>query len=134
MAETYKNTPRIGRRRAVAVAALLQSHSVGEAAQTIGVSARTLQRWKAQPEFAAALLDAQTEIFFAACNEVRSLAMDASRTLGEILRDTKAPAPSRVRASVAVLALLTKMHNHEVVEMRLTKLEAKRRGDGRRNK
>jgi hypothetical protein len=132
MAATSKNSGRIGRKRAVAVAALLQSHSVAEAAQTIGVSARTLQRWKQDPAFSAALLDAQNEIFFAACNEVRGLALDASRTLGEILRDAEQPAPSRVRASLAVLSLLLRTHAHEVVEARLTKLEAARRNDGRR--
>jgi hypothetical protein len=133
MTPTYKNSPRIGRRTAVAVAALLQSNSVAEAAQVIGVSTRTLQRWKADPSFADALLDAQNEIFFAACNEVRGLALDASRTLGKILRDDKQPAPSRVRASLAVLSLLMRTHTHEIVEARLMKLEAaKRRNDARR--
>lgn len=123
MAATYKNSGRIGRKRAVAVAALLQASSVAEAAQVVGVSTRTLQRWKTDPAFSAALLDAQNEIFFAACNEVRGLALDAARTLGKIVRDEKAPSPSRVRASLAVLTLLMKTHAHEIVEARLTRLE-----------
>ena len=131
MTPTHKNSGRIGRKRAAAVTALLTSRSVGEAAQVVGVSARTLQRWKADPAFADSLLDAQNEIFFAACNEVRGLALDAARTLGTILRDEKQPSPSRVRACLAVLSLLMKTHNHEIVEARLTKLEAKRRVNGR---
>jgi hypothetical protein len=130
MTPLSKNSSRIGRKRAVAVAALLQAHSVGDAAQVVGVSTRTLQRWKSDPAFAAALLDAQSEIFFACCNEVRGLALDASRTLGEILRDAKQPAPSRVRASLAVLSLLMKTHAHEIVEARLAKLEAAKRRNG----
>jgi hypothetical protein len=123
MTPTFKKSTRIGAKRAQAVAALLQAHSVGDAAQVVGVSTRTLQRWKSDPAFAAALLDAQSEIFHCVSVEVRSLALDAVRTLGQVLRDEKSPTPSRVRASAAILAMLTKTHDREVIEARLTRLE-----------
>jgi hypothetical protein len=123
MTPTSGNVGRIGRKRALAVAALLQSGTVAQAAQSVGVSVRTLQRWKEKPEFAAALLDAQSEIFFQACTEVRALALDAVRTLGQILRDTDQAAPSRVRACLGVINLLMKSHDREVIEARLVRLE-----------
>jgi hypothetical protein len=127
-------TTRFGRKMTIAVTAVLTSPTLENASQVAGIPVSTLRRWRSRPEFADALLDAQREIFLGACNEVRALALDAARTLGQILRDEKAPPPSRVRACLAVLTLLTKMHGHEVVEARLTRLEAaKRRDDGRRH-
>jgi hypothetical protein len=124
MTATSQNSGRFSRRRAVAVIALLQSGSVAEAAQTVGISTRTLQRWKAQPAFADQLLAAQTEIFQKANAEVRKLALDAVRTLGGILRDASQPAPSRVRSALGVIHLLMRNHDREVIEARLTRLEA----------
>jgi hypothetical protein len=130
LTSTSANSRRIGGKKALAVAALLQSDSIAAAAETLGVSTRSLQRWRKDPAFAAALLEQQTEIFLTVSNACRALAMDATKTLGTILRDVTAPAPSRVRASMAILALLTRVHDREVVEARIRKLEAaKRRTD-----
>ena len=126
MTPTSQNSGRFSRKRALAITALLQSGSNAEAAQTAGISARTLLRWKAEPSFADALLTAQAEIFQRASAEVRGLALDSIRVLGEILRDKTAPPPSRVRSALGVSNLLTRNYDREVVEVRLAKLEARR--------
>lgn len=121
-----ENSERIGTKKAKAVAALLKCGTVTEAAQSIEISARTLQRWKAQPAFAAALVEAQKEIFGAVCNELRGLGTDAALTLGEIMRDTGNAPASRVRACLAILNLLLKSHDREIIEFRVTALESRR--------
>jgi hypothetical protein len=122
-----QNSIRVQPKMARAITALLACHTIEEASQSVGIPTSTLRRWRSKPAFAAALLAAQEEIFLAVGNEIRGLAMDAAQTLGAIVRDEKQPAPSRVRASLAVLTLLLKTHEHEVLESRITKLEAARR-------
>src|SRR5208282_5548058 len=113
---------RVGRRIAIAVSALLKCPTVEEAAQLVEIPVSTLRRWRARPEFAAQLATAQTEILQGTVNTLRAAGLDAATTLGEIVRDPKAPPAARVRASVAIINLLLKAHQLEVIEVRLVAL------------
>ncbi len=54
---------KLGRKMEQAVIAILASRNDEEAAQSIGVSAKTLQRWRKLPEFDQALRDARLAAF-----------------------------------------------------------------------
>ncbi len=110
----------------VAIAALLSSKTIEDAAQAVGVPASTLRRWRSKPAFATALCRAQEEILAGVINELRVAGVSAASTLRKISSDTKAAPAARVRASVAIINLLLKAHQVEVIEMRLTALEARR--------
>jgi hypothetical protein len=121
---TRDSSGRFSRKTTRAVSALLQCRSIARAAQSIDVSERTLRRWKEKPEFAAALAAAQAEIFFATCNELRLLGTDATKALGQVLRNQKAPTPSRVRAAGLILSLLLRSHQTEVLEARMNAIQS----------
>lgn len=92
-------------RRALAV--LLSSGSVSEAARRCGVSRRTLVRWMADPAFRAAYSAASRTRFDDAVDELRAGALQAVGVLRAALSD---PSPrERVRAAVAMLGLLPKI-------------------------
>ena len=131
MSEKKQNSPRVGRKTAVAIAALLSSKTIEDAAQTVGVPASTLRRWRSKPAFAAQMCRAQEEILAGVINELRVAGVSAATALRKISADTKAAPAARVRASVAIINLLLKAHQVEVIEMRLTALEARRRDRGR---
>jgi len=115
----------------VAIAALLKCPTVEAAAQVTEIPASTLRRWRTKPRFATALCRAQEEILQGVINELRTAGTAAATTLRKIAGDTKSPPAARVRASVAIINLLLKAHQVEVIEMRLTALEARRRDSGR---
>jgi hypothetical protein len=115
---------RFGRRMTIAISALLECRTVEEAAQVAQIPASTLRRWRSRPEFASQLCTAQTEILQGTVNKLREAGVDAAVALGEIARDKSAKTPSRVRACVAIISLLLRAHEAEVIETRLTRLEA----------
>lgn len=65
---------KFGRKKEVAIAALLSQRNQEEAAQAAGVSKRTLNRWLRMPAFRAAYLDARRAAMSqanAGCNKRR---------------------------------------------------------------
>jgi hypothetical protein len=126
MSEKSQTSARAGRKTAQAIAALLTSRTIEEAAQTIGVPVSSLRRWRSKPAFAASLCRAQEEILQGVVNSLRSAGLDAATTLRQIAGDIKAPPAARVRASMVIINLLLKAHQLEVIEMRLCALEARK--------
>lgn len=103
-----------------ALAALLATRTLVEAAEVSGVSERTLRRWMASEPFAATY---RTEAR-ASAREAVSAVLAAQREAVEVLRTqmhTGAPA-TRVRAAVALLGLGVKVREDDVEE-RLAELE-----------
>ena len=130
MIEKRQNSTRLGRKTAVAIGALLTCRTIEQASQVVGIPAQTLRRWRSKPAFAAQMCRAQEEILAGVINELRVAGVSAASTLRKISADTKAAPAARVRASVAIINLLLKAHQVEVIEYRLTALEA-RRNNGR---
>jgi DNA-binding transcriptional MerR regulator len=134
MSEKTQNSARAGRKTAQAIAALLTCRTIEEAAEHVGVSAVALRRWRSKPAFAAQMCRAQQEILAGVINELRGAGVSAASTLRNISADANAAPAARVRAAVAIINLLLKAHQVEVIELRLTALEAaakQRRRDGR---
>lgn len=106
-----------------AIASLLATSTIHEAADQCGVSERTLKRWLAMPEFQAAFSEAKSDMLKAATSKLRREAGAAVDVLSSVAGDTEAPAASRVTAGRALLELAFKSHETEVLEERIAALE-----------
>jgi hypothetical protein len=106
-----------------AIASLLATSTIREAASQCGISERTLKRWLAMPEFQAVLSEAKSDILKAATSKLRRDASAAVDVLSSVAGDTEAPAGSRVTAGRAILELAFKSHETETLEERISALE-----------
>ena len=106
-----------------AVAALLSSPNVEEAAKAVGVGERTLWRWMGEPEFAQAVTHAEAGAIDAATRRLVQLQNGAIDTLQAVLDDPKIAPSIRLRAATAVLDYLLKLRELRNIEARLGALE-----------
>jgi hypothetical protein len=89
-------------RREQAIAALLAEPTVERAAARAGISAATLKRWLAQPDFAGAFRQARRELVENAITRLQQTTLTAVATLHDCMQDDK-PAQARVRAAAIVV-------------------------------
>ncbi len=106
-----------------AVAALISSSSIAEAAQVAGIGERTLYTWLSDKAFAEQYRTARREVVGQALAQLQRVSSLAVTTLSEIMADKEAPAGSRVNASKAVLDLALKAVELEDILDRLENLE-----------
>ena len=107
-----------------AIAALISSPTVGEAAKAAGVSERTLARWLSDPDFRMALGVAESDMIDGA---VRCMIGDlaANHDTMRAIRDDPTNGPAvRLRAAVALSDDLLRWRELRNVEARLVALEA----------
>lgn len=113
-----------------AVVALVTSPSLETAAKVVGVTVRTLHRWKQEPDFVQALRTARTAIMESTTNRLRTASTSAVETLEELL---SCASPSvRARAAEAILSHAFRAVELEDITERLTAIEAKMEGDAQR--
>lgn len=106
-----------------AIAALLAERTLGAAAKSAGVGERTLYTWLNEPNFKAALRDAEKAILDEVARRLsagQSLALDTLQKLVTSARHES----TKLRASVAWLELSLKFRDMQDIEDRLTALEA----------
>lgn len=108
--------------------ALLSCASVTAAARRAGVSARTLRRWLAAPEFGGALAAAKSECFSAAMAALQRVQGAAVRTLRRNLRCGHAA--TEIRAALGLLAAGFKETELSELTARLSGLEERLRECG----
>lgn len=118
------------RKQEQAIAALLSSRSVEEAAKSIGVSHNTLLRWLALPEFGRLYLEARREAVHQAVARLQQSTGFASLTILKLMTDPTVPAAVRLRAADCVFEHALKGIELEDIEVRLANLE--RNGAGRK--
>jgi len=111
---------RLSRIQSRALAALLTSRTILEAATTAGVSERTLRRWLTQPEFASTYRSAAREAASEAVSSLLAAQREAVDVLVACLHDGT-PA-TRVRAARCLLELGVRVGETDVDE-RLQLLE-----------
>lgn len=111
-------------KKAKAIAALLSSKNVTEAAELAGVGTRTLFRWMQEIDFQEALTQAESEAIDAATRRLIGLQGAAIDTLHDTLSDRKALPGIRMRAAQSILDFLMRLRELRNVESRLAKLEA----------
>lgn len=107
----------------VAIAALLSSKTIGDAARLAGCGERTLYTWLGDPDFRAELNAAEGEVIDAATRRLIALQDKAIATLESILTSKKQRASHRLRASEIVLSQMLKLRELRNVEARLSELE-----------
>ena len=94
---------KLSRTQLSAIPHLAAGNSIRATADTIGVSERSIRRWLRQPEFAAALREAEKEVWNATVRKLRALGEKAVNTLGRVLEDPGATPSARIQAARAIL-------------------------------
>lgn len=108
-----------------ALAALITEGDVSAAAEAAGVSRDTLYRWMTQPDFKAALVDAESEAMENLSRALVRLGDKAQQALEEVLDDGETRDAVKVSAANAVLGHLLKLREITAIEARLAALEAR---------
>jgi len=114
---------RLSRKQTRAVAALLSTQTIAQAAEQCKVSERTLYRWLAECAFQQALKAAHLAVLD---NVVRRLLAGSAQALDTLFELLQAESESvRLRAAVALLEQLAKLKTLEELEQRVSALEQK---------
>ncbi len=112
------------RLREKAVTALLSSRSVQAAANKIGVSKRTLDRWLADEGFREAYLTAKKDLLYRGLGNLARKVFDAVEVLGEIAKHRgREFQGARSHAAANIIRLAMDSHVIETFEERLLALE-----------
>jgi hypothetical protein len=114
---------KLGRKKELAIAALLSQRNHEEAARVVGISSKTLVRWLKLPEFQAAYQEARRAAFAQSVARLQQASSAAVSTMLKTMLDGNAPAPSRVRAAANVLNLALRAMEIEDIAGRVSKLE-----------
>ena len=110
-------------RREQAIAALLQSASIPEAAMLSGVGVRTLLRYLSEEGFKAEFEAAKRSLVESAVNQLRLASRGAVDVLVKIAHDECASHASRVQAARSIIALCIDAASLQDLETRLRQLE-----------
>lgn len=109
--------------REAAIALLARGMSSNDVGTTIGVSGRTVRRWREDPDFRTNVETARREILQEAVAALTSAVRKAVTALEDALTD---PSPMvRVKAGGDLLRSLPALSEHAAYEARLAALEAR---------
>jgi transposase-like protein len=111
------------RQKEQAIAALLRCPIREKAAQEVGISTKTLQRWLKVPEFAEAYRQARLEESSRLLSQLLQASSLALGTLMQVANDSQAPAAAQVRAAQSLLKFSGQAMELEDVQMRLQRWE-----------
>jgi hypothetical protein len=111
------------RKKEEAVAALLTHRNIEEAADAVGIAAKTLLRWMKEPEFESAYREARRAAFGQSVARLQQASGAAVTTLLKVMVDSNTPASTKVRAADSVLAHTAKAIELDDIEARLSQLE-----------
>lgn len=106
-----------------AAVALMQTRTLEEAANLIGCSTRSLQRWMDAPGFAKLQAEVEQSYVEAASRRLLCLSHQALDTLAAIMADTSTPPGARVRASLGLLDVGLRYREAVALDRRLRRLE-----------
>jgi hypothetical protein len=113
------------RKHEEAIAALLQTTTIGKAAEVAGISDRTLRRWLQRPDFQAAYRAAKRELINGAVHTLLHATDSATHVLVSIMNDAEQPATARVSAARTILAMVLRTFHDDDLDGRLAALEAR---------
>jgi hypothetical protein len=114
---------KLGRKMEQAVIALLTARNLEEAAKSIGVSQKTLQRWQQLPEFETAFRNARMGAFRLSLAKLQQASVPAVTTLLKVMVDPATPLAVKARCAYYILDQTRKGVETEDIEARVTKLE-----------
>lgn len=113
------------RKEEQAIAALLATSTIPEAAAHSGLSENTLRGWLKDRSFASAYRQARARVLDEATAQIQKATTAAVQTLTAVMADEAAPASARVSAAKEVLATALKVREIDELEARLAALEAR---------
>lgn len=109
-----------------AIKALMTNPTQKAAAEASGTSLRTLERWLADPEFQAALCEAQNQVFKHVGSGLIGLQSKAAEALNDILNNPAQPGASvREKTAVDILRLGADYQKTVLEDARIRKIEEK---------
>lgn len=111
-------------KREAAILSLLQTGSVEQAAEQVGIGGATLTRWLKQKEFQLQYHAARRHVFQMGLAKLASLTGSAIETLEAIMTDPMMKGASRVMAARTILDVAVRTIQGEDVEARLATLES----------
>jgi hypothetical protein len=114
---------KFGRRKEQAIASLLTSRSMEDAAKAARISSTTLKRWLQLPEFKAAYLEARREVVRQANARIQQCSGAAASVLVRLMADPATPASVRARTALAILECANQSLELEDIEGRIARLE-----------
>lgn len=109
----------------IAIAALLSTSTIGEAADAIGVSEQTVWRWLQKKDFKDKYQKSKKQVLQQAIARLQTASGNAVETLLEVMGDSFSPASTRVAAAKITLDLSLKVLEYEEIESRIQSLEKK---------
>lgn len=110
-------------KQSMALAALLSEPTQEAAAKKLGISARTLRRYLADPEFAEAYRQAHAQLIGDATKRMQRGLSAAVDTLQEIATDPEAGKTARVAAARSILENTLKYTELSDIMSRIARLE-----------
>lgn len=116
------NSGAISTRKTRALQALLTCKNVTEAGEVSGIPVRTVYRWLQEPEFQAALSNAENEILDGAVRRLTALSDAAVGVLADSLAEGVADYV-RLKAAGSVLDYVLRLREMRNLEKRLQTLE-----------
>lgn len=106
------------------ILALLSETSVNKAAESVGVSTRTVYRWLDEPEFSRQFRNLRRESFAQAIGFAQRYAPMAIGTLAKLMVDPSTPHASRVSAASVLLKFSRESIELDELVSRMRALEA----------
>jgi hypothetical protein len=114
---------KFGRKKEEAIAALLSSKSIEDAARAVGINPNTLLRWLAIPEFRDAYLKVRREGVGQSVARLQQATGAAAVTILKLMADPSSPPAVRLRAAESVFYHAIKGIELEDIEARVAALE-----------
>jgi hypothetical protein len=115
-----------------AVIALLTARNHEEAAQSVGISLKTLQRWQKEPEFERALRNARMAAFRQSMARLQQASVPAVTTLLKLMVDAGSPSTVKARCAYYILDQTRKGIETEEIERHVAELERASEASGNR--
>ncbi|MGD1092193.1 MAG: helix-turn-helix domain-containing protein [Bryobacteraceae bacterium] len=114
---------KLSRKQQEAIAALLSTRTVEDAARSCNTPPRTLYRWLKEYDFDASYRAAKKAAYGQSIARLHHLSSAAVSTLGKVMLDPATPAATKVRAADSILNHTVKAIEIEDHEARLAELE-----------
>lgn len=114
---------KLSRKKELAIAALLATDTVEQAAKKAGCSERSLWRWMKDQDFQRVYKGARRDVMKQAIGRLQDSCSTAVATLEDVMRDAEAPASARVSAARTCLEFAQRAVETEELAERIEEME-----------
>jgi hypothetical protein len=114
---------KLSRKMEQALAALVTARNLEEAARSVAISTKTLQRWLKLPEFQKAFRELRLTAFRQSLAKLQHGSLAAATTLLKVMLDPSTPVAVRARCAFYILEATRRGVETEDNEARITELE-----------